>query len=127
MKVLSCFTLLAGASLLIAQPQGTKTYATPEEARDAVVQAAAGGVNALRAVLGPGSAEVVRTGDEVLDQTLLADFNRRAAEKAQVELDPSNLNRMTLVTGAEESPFALPLVRKNGRWYWDVQEVASRY
>jgi len=122
MKLLSCFTLLAGASLLVAQQQGTKTYATPEEARDALVQAAAGGIAAVRTVLGPGSADVVRTGDDVQDNKLVADFNRRVAEKVQLEPDPSNLNRMWLVTGAEESPFALPLMRKNGRWYWDVEE-----
>src|SRR4051812_37592290 len=122
MKLLSCFTLLAGASLLVAQQQGTKTYATPEEARDALVQAAARGIAAVRTVLGPGSADVVRTGDDVQDNKLVADFNRRVAEKVQLEPDPSNLNRMWLVTGAEESPFALPLMRKNGRWYWDVEE-----
>jgi hypothetical protein len=122
MRLLSCITLLAGASLLVAQPQGTKTYATPEEARDAIVQAAAAGIQTLRTVLGPGAAEVVQTGDEVQDKEILAGFNRRVAEKVQLEQDPSNLNRMDLLTGAEESPFALPLMRKNGRWYWDVQE-----
>lgn len=122
MKLLSCITLLAGASLLVAQTPAPKTYATPEEARDALVQGAAGGIEALRAAIGPGSTKVVETGDEVQDKKLVADFRRRVAEKAELVSDSMNLNRMTLLIGAEESPFALPLVRKNGRWYWDVQE-----
>jgi len=122
MKLFSCFALLAGAWLLVAQPQGAKTYATPEEARDALVQAAAGGVAAVRNLLGPTSTDIVRTGDEVQDNKIVADFQRRVAEKVQLEPDSSNLNRYTLLTGAEDSPFALPLMRKSGRWYWDVEE-----
>lgn len=108
--------------MLVAQTPGPKTYATPEEARDALVQGAAGGIETLRTAIGPGSTKVVETGDEVQDKKLVADFRQRVAEKAQLEPDPMNLNRMTLLVGAEESPFALPLVRKNGRWYWDVLE-----
>jgi len=121
-KRLTYIALLAAAAQLVAQPQGTKTYATAEEARDAVIQAASQGIEALRIVFGPGSTEVVRTGDSVLDNKLVADFSRRAAEKVQLEPEPLNPNRITLLTGNEESPFALPLIRKNGRWYWDVQE-----
>ena len=122
MKILSCITLLAGASLLVAQTPGPKTYATPEEARDALVQGAAGGIEALRTAIGPGSTKIVETGDEVQDKKLVEDFRRRVAEKTELEPDPMNNNRVTLLVGAEESPFALPLVRKNGRWYWDVLE-----
>src|SRR6185436_19635803 len=99
MRLLSCFTLLAGASLLVAQTPGPKTYATPEEARDALVQAAAGGIEALRAAIGPGSTKVVETGDEVQDKKLVADFRQRVAEKAELDRETMDLNRMTLLVG----------------------------
>jgi hypothetical protein len=119
---LTCFAFLAAAALLIAQPQGTPTYATPQEACDALVKAAGSGLDAVRTLLGPGSTDVVRTGDAVEDQKLLADFNRRASEKTKLETDEANPDRVTLFVGADEFPFAIPLLRKNGRWHFDLQE-----
>jgi hypothetical protein len=64
----------------------------------------------------------VRTGDEVQDKTALDSFNRRAAEKTRLEPDAMNPNRVTLLIGAEEWPVAIPLIKKSGRWYFDLQE-----
>jgi hypothetical protein len=116
------YITLVGASLLAAQTAGPKTFRSADEARDALLQAAASGWDAVRSLFGPGSTEILRTGDEVADRNHLAAFNRQAAEKAQVEPDPMNPNRATLLLGVEEWPFAVPLVRKNGRWYFDIQE-----
>lgn len=121
-KTLTCIVLLAGGTLLVAQPQGTRTYGTPEEARDVLVQAASHGLDSLKALLGPGSSEILRTGDNIQDAKLLEDFNRRAAEKTALETDPVDPGRIILNTGNEEWPFAIPLENKNGRWYFDVQE-----
>src|SRR5690242_16571872 len=117
-----CMTLIAAAALLSAQTAGPKTFSTPEEARDALVQAAAGGIAALRDLLGPGSAEILTTGDEVQARNILARFQRQVSEKAQLDPDPMNPDRMGILAGAEEFPFAVPLRRKNGRWYFDARE-----
>src|SRR6185369_7781221 len=66
--------------------------------------------------------EIARTGDEVEDKHIREEFIRRSSEKTQLESDPMNPDHMTLVIGAEEWPFAVPLVRKNNRWYFDVKE-----
>jgi hypothetical protein len=100
----------------------TKTYTTPEEARDAFVKAAADGLDTLRAALGPGSESVVRTGDPVEDKTVLDRFNARAKEKAELVQDPIDLDRMTLEVGTEGWPMPIPLLKKNGRWHWDLAE-----
>ncbi len=121
-KNLFCLIYAAGSALVLAQPQGTRTYSTPKEARDALVQAATAGLEATRTLLGPGSADIVRTGDEVQDAKLLADFNRRAAVKTLLEPNEMNPNEVRLLVGEEEWPFAVPLVRKSGRWYFDVQQ-----
>lgn len=121
-KTLTLLLLLGGTALLMAQIPAPQTFATPEEARDALVQAAAKGLDAVRTLFGPGAADVVRTGDEVQDKKMIADFNRRVAEKTQLIPDEMNDNRMILLLGEEEWPFAIPLTRKNGRWYFDIQE-----
>ena len=114
--------LIAGTALLTAQTAGPATFATPEEARDGLMKAVADGPDAVRTLFGPGSADIIRTGDAVEDKNVLERFNRLAAEKMQLEPDPMNPDRVTLVIGAEEWPFAVPLVLKNSRWYFDVRE-----
>ncbi len=121
LRIISCL-VLSGTALLHAQTVGPKTFSTPEEARDALVQSAAKGWDAVREIFGPSSAKILRTGDPVQDQTLLDNFKRRASEKTQIEADETNLNRATLLLGEEEWPFAVPLSRKSGRWYFDVKE-----
>jgi hypothetical protein len=86
------------------------------------VKAAAGGVEAVRDLFGPSAAGIVRTGDAVHDKQVLEEFQRRAAEKSKLEPDQMNPDRVTLLIGAEEWPFAVPIVRKNGRWLFDIVE-----
>jgi hypothetical protein len=114
--------LIAGTVLCAAPGTGGKRFSTPEEARDALIAAAAESLEAVKALFGPGSAEIVRTGDEVADKNVLLRFRTLAREKAQLEPDEMNPNRMTLVLGAVEWPFAVPLVQKDGQWYWDIEE-----
>ncbi|SPE23900.1 conserved exported hypothetical protein [Candidatus Sulfopaludibacter sp. SbA3] len=114
--------LLAGAGLLGAQTAGPKMFHTPEEARDGLIQAAAKGLDAIKEMMGPGSADILRTGDEVADNNLLEKFKTRIAEKTALEPDEMNRDRATLLIGNEEWPFAVPLIRKNGQWYFDAKE-----
>ena len=114
--------LMAVTALMAAQSSGPKTFNSPDEAREALVQAAAGGMDAIRALLGSGSAEILTTGDPVQDKTILQRFQRQTAEKTKLDPDEMNPNRIVVLVGAEEFPFAVPLLRKNGRWYFDLQE-----
>jgi hypothetical protein len=118
--------LIAGAALLLGRTDGRKTFSTPEEARDALVAAAAKGFDEVRTLLGPDSSAIVRTGDEVADAAVLAAFSQLAAEKMELEANEASPNRRTLVLGTIEWPFSIPLMRdKNGRWFWDVVEGKS--
>jgi hypothetical protein len=119
---LTTLTLIAGVALFGAKAAGPKTFGTPEDARDALLRAAANGLEAVRTLFGSSSADILRTGDEVQDKGLLERFNRRATEKTQLAADAMDPNRITLLIGAEEWPFAIPLVRNNGRWFFDIQE-----
>jgi len=119
---LTFIALLAGAGLLGAQTGGPKTFSSPEEARDALVQAASQGMGPLREMMGIGAAEILGTGDAVQDKALIEQFQKRVAEKISLEPDPMNPGRVTVDIGNEEWPFAVPIVRKNGLWYFDAQE-----
>lgn len=119
---LTLIVLLAGNALLFGQKTERKTFSTPEEARDALIEAASKGFDAVRELFGRDSGEIIRTGDEVEDKTVLATFNRLAAEKTQLEAEETLPDERTLLVGVIEWPFSVPLVRKNGRWFWDVVE-----
>jgi Protein of unknown function (DUF2950) len=113
--------LLAGTALLVVRAEGTKAFATPEKARDGLIEAAQKGMDEVRALFGPNSTDIVRTGDEVADKNVLARFNLLASEKMQLEPEAMNPNRITLRVGLVEWPFAVPLTRKDGFWFWDVE------
>ena len=88
---------------------------------EALVKAAAQGMDAIKAMFGPGSAEILRTGDRVEDRAVVERFRRLSAEKTKLEADPMNPDRVTLLIGTIEWPMAVPLVRKGGRWSFDIQ------
>lgn len=118
-----CFGISMMAALAaFAQTAGPKTFGTPEQARDALVQAAASGLDALKVFFGPGSEEILRSGDPVQDKLRLERFNKWAAEKTELTVDAMNHDRVLLEVGKEEWPFPVPLIRKNGRWHWDLAE-----
>ena len=119
------FTLamIGAAAILTAQTTAPKTYASAEEATEALVKASAQGMDAIKAMLGPGSADIVRTGDPLEDQAVIERFRRLSAEKkTKLEADPMNPDRVTLLLGEIEWPMAVPLVRKNNRWTFDLKE-----
>jgi hypothetical protein len=128
-------TLLAAAALAItcvtsperpaAQTPGPATFATPEQAVEAVIKAAATGAQALLALLGPDGKDLVATGDAVQDQKDRDDFVRLAREKAVVFRDPASPGRATLLIGNDGFPAAIPMVETNGRWLWS--SVEGRY
>jgi len=122
-KQLTFLIVFFGATAFLgAQGAGPKTFATPEEARDALIEAASTGPEAVVAIFGPGSAEVLRSGDPVQDKNRLAGFIKLAAEKKGMEPDPVKPDHMILVLGEKEWLFPIPLVSKNGRWYYDIKE-----
>src|SRR3954452_18236317 len=109
--------IFGAAAMLAAQTAApktaaAKTFGSAEEARDALVRAAKDGMDAVKTLLGAGAADIVRTGDALEDQAVLERFRRLSAEKTQLESDPMNPDKVTLLLGEVEWPFAVPLMRK---------------
>jgi hypothetical protein len=97
-----------------------KTFASPEEARAAFLQAAkSGDQGLLLAIFGPDAKEVLFTGDAVKDKDNLQDFvaayaqmNRWVTIKAGGEV---------LYIGADSYPFPIPLDKNSsGQWSFDT-------
>jgi hypothetical protein len=109
------------SALLPAQSQGQQTFATPKEAADALVAAAEhNDTAALLKVLGPGSKDIVESGDPAEDKTGRAQFAERAHIRLKVEPEPGNADRAIVVVGENDWPFPVPLYRHDGRWQFDA-------
>lgn len=99
-----------------------KTFATPKEAADALVQAAASfDVPALKEILGPDSEDLVSSEDSVQDKNRAAEFVAKAREKSSVTLDPKNPDRAVLLAGGDNWPLPIPIVKKDGKWLFDTK------
>jgi hypothetical protein len=99
-----------------------KTFATAEEAADALV-AAAGSFDrpALKAILGPDADYLVAPGEPAKDRETALAFAAKAGEKRAVVADPKNPNRATLIVGDQDWPLPIPIVRKAGKWHFDTE------
>jgi hypothetical protein len=113
--------LAVAITLLHAAPQESqRTFATSQEAAQALVEAAGNNdTTALLKLLGPDGKDIVESGDPAADKTAREKFAQRANTKMQLEPEPGNPDRATLVVGDNDWPFPVPLVRKNGQWHFD--------
>jgi len=100
-----------------------KGFATPNEAADALIKATADwDVPTLRTILGPDGKDLVESEDPVQDRSRAAMFASEAGEKRDVQIDPKNPSRATLVVGTEAWPLPIPIVQADGRWYFASKE-----
>lgn len=99
---------------------GQKTFASPEEAGKALLDAAkSGDQDTVLAIFGPGSKEIIYSGDATQDkQTASAFVSAYDAMNRWRKLDD---NQQVLIIGADNFTFPIPLRRNDiGRWYFDT-------
>ncbi len=114
-----------------APPTAQKTFATAQEAADALIAAAESfDREVLKAILGPDADYLVAPGEPAQDRETSRLFAAKAREKKAVIVDPKDANRATIVVGEQDWPLPIPIVRKSGRWLFDgaagEQEVVYR-
>jgi len=103
-----------------ASTVGTRTFDTPQQAVDALIDAAEKfDVSALLQIFGPGGEDIVLSGEYAQDQQHAANFVAEAREKKSVSVDPKSGNRAFLLVGDEDWPFPVPLVKTGDRWAFD--------
>jgi Protein of unknown function (DUF2950) len=106
-----------------AAAPGPKAFDTPQQAADAVIKAATDyNVPELMAIFGPDGKDFIESADPVRDKNNGVAFAKEAAAKNSIEVAKSNPNRATIVVGDEGWPFPVPLVKKNGKWYFNAKE-----
>jgi len=124
------FTLLVvgHAQSSFGQTSQPKTFSSPSEASSALFQAVQNEhEQAVEAILGARK-EVTSSSDEVEDKLEREQFSQKYQEMHRLvrEDDGSTV----LYIGAENWPFPIPLVSKNGAWYFDsgsgVEEIKFR-
>ncbi|HEY6768630.1 MAG TPA: DUF2950 family protein [Candidatus Sulfotelmatobacter sp.] len=116
------------ANSSFAQGAHPRTFPSPDEAANALFQAAQKQDEpALEAILGAGK-EVTSASDEEEDKLEREQFSRKYQEMHRLVREPDGST--VLYIGAENWPFPVPLFSKNGAWYFDSdrgkQEILFR-
>jgi hypothetical protein len=121
--------LAFAAPLLVSAADIGKTFTTPEEAVSALLTAAkAEDTNAFRVIFGPVAAEIENP-DRVQAANELNAFNAAASQQQRI-VRQSDTN-CVLVLGTNDWPFPVPLVKRNGLWFFDTEagkdEILNRH
>lgn len=132
---LLCLLVLIAMSSVMSIAQGprfkTKGFATAEAAAQALVAAAENfDTPALRSILGPGSDDIIDTGEPYRDREVVMEFGKLGRTKQVVSLAPRTKARAFLQVGEDNWPFPVPIVKSGGKWYFDTvagrQELINR-
>ena len=121
LAVVALFALSLGCSFAptFAQQPGQRTFASAEEAASALFAAMHGqDQESCLSILGPAGKDVISSGDPVEDSDTRASFVVKYQEMHRFVTEPNGA--ITLVVGAENWPFPIPLVKNNGSWYFDT-------
>jgi hypothetical protein len=114
------FIALMAATVSLAETVKQRTFTSPEEAVKAVIEALISeDLNALEAIFGPGSRDLLTSGDPVADQSGRERFLKLYDEKNRLE---QTADKAVLSIGNEDWPFSIPMVKKDAVWRFDPEE-----
>jgi len=116
----------SSAATVKAQP---KTFASPEEAVKALVDAMKTGDKAeLSAIFGPGSESVISSGDNVVDKAERERFLKNYEEKNSLEKRGDD--QVILQIGKDDWPLPIPIRKTGSAWSFDTkagkEEILNR-
>jgi hypothetical protein len=111
-----------------AASSNQKEFASPKEAADALVQAAASfDQAALKEILGPESDDLVASEDPVQDQKRAVAFAEKAKEKTSLE---QKRDHAIMEVGKDDFPLPIPIMKRKGKWVFDTnvgkEEILNR-
>lgn len=123
------FFLLAAAAFLTAaslqaQDKAQKTFATAQQAVDALIAANRNSdIAALNQILGAEASSLVSSGDDTQDKNDRAKFVSLYDEHHR--LVSAGTGKETLVVGKNDWPMPIPLVKSDGAWKFDSADGAK--
>jgi len=101
-----------------ARAEAQKKFSSPEEAVQALVAAIrANDVKTMIAILGPGSKELVSSGDDMADKVGREKFLRSYDQKNTLQQGAAG--KTILCTGDDSWPMPIPIVKKGSQWAFD--------
>lgn len=120
LKAILTGAVIASAVVSPAVAEDTATFATPDEAVSALIEAVKSpdALDAIVKVLGNDGREIAASGDPVQDDARRARFLSSFDEAHVLQKDGED--RSTLVIGKDEYPFPIPIVKTDGKWRWDT-------
>jgi hypothetical protein len=98
-----------------------KAFASPEDAVQALIEATGKyDVPALTEILGPDSKDLVASDDAVEARNNAVAFSALAREKNSIVYRKNKPAQADLLVGKDDWPLPIPLVKRNGKWYFDT-------
>ena len=111
---------LASLWLLMPVAQAQQTFGNPDEAASALVAAVKSGIRQdVLKVLGEDGEDIISSGDDVADADARNKFIAAYDAKHAVKVDGK---KASLIIGADDFPFPIPLVRTKAGWEFDTDE-----
>src|SRR5438034_9347586 len=105
----------------VTSPDVQKSFATPQQAAVALIQAAANyDVAALLEIFGPDGKDFVSSADPVQDKKYAVAFAAKAREKNLVTIE--SRARAIVLVGNDGWPLPIPIIKKGRKWYFDSQK-----
>jgi hypothetical protein len=98
-------------------PANQKGFKTPQLAAEALIKAAESyDVPALLEIFGPQGEDFIQSADPVNDKNVVQRFAEKARERHSVNIEKG---RAILQVGTEYWPLPIPIVKRQGQWYFD--------
>jgi len=119
---------LSGLLLLMPPAQAQQSFTNPDDAASALATAVRSGMKQdILKVLGADGEDIVSSGDDVADADVRSKFVSAYDVKHSVKVDGK---KATLIIGADDFPFPVPLVQTKAGWKFDTaagrQEILYR-
>jgi hypothetical protein len=118
-SVLFLLTSVYSSALVFAQEPGQRTFASAEDAGRALYNAMEKqDEQAPLSILGPAAREVLSSGDPQEDLNARVGFVVKYQEMHRFVTEADGT--VSLIVGAENWPFPIPLMNNHGSWYFDT-------
>ena len=105
---------------MFAQETGQQTFSSVADAGRAFFTAMQSPEDhSILKILGSAGEEIISSGDPVEDLDARTNFTTKYEEMHRFVTEPNG--SVTMIVGAENWPLPIPLVKKNGAWYFDTQ------
>src|ERR1043165_6381281 len=120
--IVFCLLAAQGAITQTTVERKGRTFATDEEAANALIEAAAKfDEMSLAEILGPDSYDIIHTGESARDREIAEQFAAQAQINNNISFQPKNPRRAILEIGEDDWPFAVPIVKVGSHWSIDTK------